>query len=77
MKGLSFEDCSILDLEHLYVNAGWCGLGIFMYDISNDDGSYGNFSDDSLCGYWSYQLREPNLMLCSKLTVALFRSTDQ
>jgi hypothetical protein len=47
-----------------------------MYDISNDDGSYGNFSDDSLCGYWSYQLREPNLMLCSKLTVALFRSTD-
>jgi hypothetical protein len=34
MKGLSFEDCGISDLEHLYVNAGWCGLEIFvMYDI--------------------------------------------
>jgi hypothetical protein len=77
MKGLSFEDCSILDLERLYANAGWCGLEIFvMYDIGNDDGSYGNFSDDSLCGYWSHQLREPYLMLCSKLTVVLFRSTE-
>lgn len=39
----------------------------------NDDGSYGNL-DDSLCGYSS--VRETYLMLCVKLTVVLFRSTE-